>query len=291
MKTRLLTTLGFISMLAACTHRTAVVPRPEPASDTATTKVSPVASPQTHTTHWDFNPQHSRNSYRSHTESGVVSLEGSNRRSDSAQIMTEFTLNIDQLDSLTSFSGEITKVFPTIIQKESPTLPIPFSATITRGHFTLGLIAAQPPDELCNSKASQILGEIRSVINDRPASLSIGTTWSDTTSTTTCSGNRLPTRLHIIRFYQVVGQSEYKGRPMLTINRTDTTQLAGEGSQEQHQLKLEGSSVGRAKILVDSRSGTTNFIEITQELQITVTSSGRVTHFHQDIRQSTELIY
>jgi hypothetical protein len=200
-------------------------------------------------------------------------------------------MSLNQLQDPTTISGSIESA--EIRQNSQPSLQLnnsspraEFTGKVSRGEVTFKLLSNQTE---CSSPNASILGEIRPVITSHPRVISLSSTWADSTTAVTCSGNGIPTTLRVIRSYRVLGEGTYSRGQALLIERTETTQFSGSGTQEQHQVQIEGTGTGLSKIYLSTRNGTTMAIESTQRIETVIRASGRLQRYIQDITQRIEL--
>jgi hypothetical protein len=78
--------------------------------------------------------------------------------------------------------------------------------------------------------------------------------------------------------------------PVLVIQRADFIQAEGEGAQQQHRLLLTAVGTGNATYYVDIGTGHVVHLTVNQDIDLTVTASGRANHFRQNARQEFTLV-
>jgi hypothetical protein len=138
---------------------------------------------------------------------------------------------------------------------------------------------------------SAILSDIHAVMATYPARLRSGLTWKDSAVTTACIGKGVPTAARVVRLYQVLGETTHNktGRAIL-IQRLDSTYISGEGTEENHQIHLEGTGSSISKIYIDLNTGLPLSTEVSQVSDITVNSSGKARRFSQGVTQRLDIM-
>jgi hypothetical protein len=272
-------------------------PLPSPSRPETATKVSSLPARQ-----WTFNFHNEAHTYYSTSQTTLDSNPpDSINGKDTISIATQFTVAIDRSQTPISISGHLDSIvlepgsrIGTDAQKIS--MPINFSGTINFNRLVLNTTTkfststTQTENYLCDSPASPLLGEIRGGIVLLPAQLQPSSRWADTISTATCSGSRFSSNLEIIRSYRVIGERANGNTTALLVKRTEDIHLTGNGTQGQHQIKLEGEGTGSSDILLDSATGTTLAIEVYQELKLMIISSGESKRFTQRVKQRITLV-
>jgi hypothetical protein len=107
--------------------------------------------------------------------------------------------------------------------------------------------------------------------------------------TTACSGN-VRTTIKTIRHYTAQGVRQLSGQETLLINRSEMTQLAGDGAQGQHQVHLQGEGSGTAELFVNPSTGILVQMEASQQTRIAITASGQTHNFAQITHQLVNLM-
>jgi hypothetical protein len=274
-----------LAILSACS-RPPSIPTPQPVPTFPPAEVKP--TPTTTTTgEWHLSPDLSAHSYQSTTTSTTKSTDQADAREYRNQIQSWFTLSINSLQNPVAFSGSIDSA--RLVGTSDTHFPVPFTGTLNNHElqFTLG---SQAHQEQCLSKVEPILGDIRPVISTLLLHLKTGATWVDSLELTTCSGNRIPTTAHITRQYTLHGTKETRGRQTLAITRVEKIRVAGDGSQDQHQVHLEGEGTTTSELSVDAKTGLLIRSESTQQLNITIRASGRAQGFVQSTNQVVDIL-
>jgi hypothetical protein len=67
-------------------------------------------------------------------------------------------------------------------------------------------------------------------------------------------------------------------------------QAHGEGAQQQHPVKLDASGTGNALYYLDTKDGRITRIAAGQELNLTITTTGKLHQFKQSSKQDFRLV-
>jgi hypothetical protein len=123
-----------------------------------------------------------------------------------------------------------------------------------------------------------------------PLELRSNSNWTDTLSTTGCSGPNLPSKFKTIRTYKVLGEITHSEKRSLLIIRSEVSNFEAFGRQDHHQLNLTGHSTGRSNIYLDPGAGTVLEIEAHQEITLMLISLEKEEPFREIVDQKTTLI-
>lgn len=293
---------AIIAFLLLATLTTACASRKvSPSTDNAVTEEAiPSNQPITHRATWIFTSITSRShQYRSITNTSFQhdNLNGVPDR-DTVTIITDFTIQLNQSHASIGITGDINKVETrpssrTGSSSQTTTSSLGFSGAITDGNLTLKILPTESTSstdyETCNIPANAVLGDIRAVLTAIPPLLLLTSKWTDTVTTNTCTGSKIPSELSMVRSYSVVGETNQSGIPLLLIRRTETTHLAGAGSQGQHQVTVKGEGSGTADLYLDQVTGSILLVNTHQNLKLTVSTSGRNEHFNQIVNQEIRI--
>lgn len=151
------------------------------------------------------------------------------------------------------------------------------------------ILSADSLTDQCNPVRSAIATDVRNLIARFPAQLSVGTSWRDSVEAKGCHGT-ISTTSHTVRSYVVSGETEYQGSAVLLIQRADVISAYGEGSQQQHQIALDASGTGNAVYYVNLRDGNVVRLIVDQDLNLSITASGRLNRFKQSSKQDFSLL-
>ena len=279
----------FLSTACASTQLPAPVPSEPPISTPVEKQGSEVQFQL-----WKFKFENETHSYSSITRTIIQSDQKLTANSDTLTTKADFSITINRQQIPPAFSGQLIQFEFAAGQKTSAKqqpirLPLRFTGTITSGQLLLQPTLIQPDSNLCENFETSYLNEIHTAIVSLPLRLQTGSTWTDTLSTTTCSGNKIPSIVQIIRAYRVQGNVQEANKSYLLIDRAEQIHLSGSGSQNQHQVQLTGEGSGLSTIFLNPETGTLHLVKTSQRLDITLLTSGRSYRFKQEVTQQIAL--
>jgi len=82
----------------------------------------------------------------------------------------------------------------------------------------------------------------------------------------------------------------YEGTRAVTVQRNDTVQAEGEGAQQRHRLTLIANGTGSAVYHLDTATGRIMHLSVDQDLSLSITASGKTSHFQQTTKQEFVLV-
>jgi hypothetical protein len=141
----------------------------------------------------------------------------------------------------------------------------------------------------CNPVGSALATDIRNLLVRFPPQLTRGSSWRDSVELNGCQGN-IPTTAHTTRSYLVLGETSYQRSAVLMVQRTDTILAHGEGAQQQHRVVLDASGSGTAIYYLNLTDGQIMHLTTGQELNLTITASGKINLFRQSSKQDFNLV-
>ena len=188
-----------------------------------------------------------------------------------------FTALIDS--SATTTQGLIGSV-------QSIQLPVQVSGSFTDSTL---IINTEVSGEKCNAIGSMLATDLHNLLIAFPKQLSTGVSWKDSADVAGCQAG-VPASTHTTRSYVVSGDASYSGRPVLVIQRTDTTHAKGEGGLQQHRVSIDASGTGTALYYIDIGSGQIMRLTVDQLFDLGVTASGRRSQFKQISKQDFQII-
>jgi hypothetical protein len=145
-----------------------------------------------------------------------------------------------------------------------------------------------PPAEGCGSPVQSLLAQARDLVVAVPASLTIGSTWRDTTAVVTCRGD-IPVTTRAVREYVVEGRDSVAGAAAIRVRRTSTMTLGGRGTQGGEPVSVSGTGAGTATLYLSPSVGALLGATGTSRSTLTVeTPRGRVP-FRQEAAQRITL--
>jgi hypothetical protein len=184
-----------------------------------------------------------------------------------------FTAIIDT--SSTTTQGIIGPVQPVRLPVQLSGLRIGDSLTISTDSTTEG----------CNPVSSALSADLHNLLVAFPIQLSQGSRWRDSLELRTCQG-MIPTTARIARSYVVSGEAAYQGLPVVVVQRRDSIRAHGEGAQQQHRVILDASGTGSATYYLNPQNGFILRLNTEQNLDLTITASGKINHFRESSIQN-----
>jgi hypothetical protein len=263
----------------------------EPSTPTPTEKQSPDIRAQS----WEFKFENETHAYSSLTRATFQADQKLSTGSDTLTTKAQFSITVNRQQTPPAFSGQLNQLELIAGQRnraeqQPMRLPLRFTGTITSGQLLLQSLPTQSDSNSCDNPESSYLNELHTAIVSLPARIQIGSIWTDTLSTTTCSGSKIPSTMQIIRSYKIRGNVQEGNKALLLIDRDEQIHLSGTGSQNQHQVQLDAEGSGSSAIFLDPRSGSLHMLTATQHLNITLVTSGRSYHFRQEVTQQIALV-
>lgn len=196
---------------------------------------------------------------------------------DSTELGIGFTAVVDTFSTTTQ--GSISLVQPA-------ELPIQISGLLVGDSLT---ISNQTVNDRCNPISSALITDLHNLLTHFPVQLTSGMRWRDSTEVSGCQAG-IPTIAHIVRSYVVLGEVLYEGRPVIKIQRADTTKAHGEGGLQQHSVLLDANGTGNTTYYLDTTTGRIVHLIIDQILNLAMTASGKSYQFRQDSKQDFRLV-
>jgi hypothetical protein len=175
-----------------------------------------------------------------------------------------------------------------VVTSAQPGMILPFQLS----GFLMGdsiRISSDSSNNQCNPAAAALIADLHYLLIRFPAPLSTSSRWRDSTSMIVCRGS-IPIRSRVAHSYAVAGEILYEGVPVLVVQRADTIQAEGEGAQQQHRLLFVAKGTGSATYYLDTKAGRVMHVAVDQNLDLTVTASGKANHFRQDAKQDFTLV-
>ena len=238
---------------------------------------------------WTFSLTPGTASYRVSRSATIESVSDSASRKEISTNTTYESITLLAAADTTSFSAEA-DTFSTTTQgvaSSAQTGQLPFRIAGSLIGDSL-LVSRDSLSEGCNPIATVLLTDVHNLVPRFPASLSVAQTWTDSTSLSGCQGS-IPTRSHLVRKFRVMGLGTYENVSVLVVQRNDRISAEGEGSQQQHRLQLDASGTGGGIYYLDINTGRVLHLTVSQELNLTITASGKANHFRQSAKQDFAL--
>jgi hypothetical protein len=262
---------------------------PEPTVPSAPGVTPPVAGTGT----WTFNYAPGTTRYQISRSAAIESQSDStgSKRETSTNATNELLSLVEAGDSGLSFTA-IVDTFSTTGQGmigPAPVVQLPVQVTGFLSAQTLTISGDTSTNIKCNPVFSTLVSDLRNLLPRFPAELSPGKAWRDSVSSTGCQAG-IPTTSRTTSAYVVAGEANYEGRPVLVVQRSDMIQAHGEGAQQQHSVKLDAGGTGNALYYLDRKDGRITRITAGQELNLTITTSGKLHQFKQNSKQEFRLV-
>jgi hypothetical protein len=275
--------LGLILLLFACASPRA--PRPDVPAPAPSIPPPTASSPSS----WTFSFLPGAMDYRI-SRSGVVESRSDPADKEITANSSHETITLRQLGDTIVFTA-VVDTFSTTVQRTigstQPAVTLPFQLsgqiiadTIHISSDTLG--------DGCSAVATAVITDLHNLLPRFPVSLSIMSSWRDSTETVSCQAS-IPMRSRVDHSYSVAGESSYNNAAVLVIQRVDSIHAEGEGAQQQHHVMLSASGTGAATYYVDTATGHVVHLSVDQNVEVTVTASGKANHFRQTARQEFTL--
>jgi hypothetical protein len=170
----------------------------------------------------------------------------------------------------------------TIGPVQSVQLPIQLSGSAIGDSLT---ISADSATEKCNPVSSALSADLHNLLVGFPIQLSQASGWRDSLELSTCQA-MIPTMVRISRAYVVAGETTYQGLPVVVVQRRDSIHAHGEGAQQQHRVTLDASGTGTAAYYLNPQNGFVLRLNAEQNLDLAITTSGKIHRFRQISTQS-----
>jgi hypothetical protein len=202
---------------------------------------------------------------------------------------THETLTVERVGDTIQFTM-VADTFTTTTQNlvgPAQTSVVPIKIDGTMAHDTLR-IADNTATAPCIPAQSAIMADVRNIVVPFPAALEQGMVWTDSLEVFGCQAG-IQTAARSLRSFRVSGEVSYDGQPAVVIERADIVQAHGEGAQQQHRLILEASGTGTVLYYLSPASGQVLHASATQDLNLTVTASGKPQSFKQSLKQEFAL--
>ena len=239
---------------------------------------------------WTFSLTPGTTAYRVSRSATIESVSDSASRKESSTNTTYESITLLSAGDTINFSA-VADTFSTIAQGVAGSAQ-PGQLPSRISGFLVGDSLVISRDSLadgCNPIASVLITDVHNLIPRFPASLSLAQAWMDSTSITGCQGS-IPTRSRLLRRFKVIGASTYENVSVLVVQRNDSISAEGEGAQQQHRLQFSATGMGAGIYYLNIDTGRILHLTVSQDLNLTITASGRVNHFRQTAKQDFALV-
>jgi hypothetical protein len=168
---------------------------------------------------------------------------------------------------------------------QTSVVPIEIDGTMVHDTLRITDNTASAP---CVPAQSAIVADVRNILVPFPAALEQGMVWTDSLGVSGCQAG-IQTAARSLRSFRVSGEVSYDGQPAVVIERADIIHAHGEGAQQQHRLILEVNGTGTVLYYLSTTSGQILHANATQDLNLTITASGKSQSFKQNLKQEFAL--
>jgi len=286
MHTRLDHRLAVVLMLAGCASSPRSPEIPPPASALPTGPVPNAGGPAS----WIFNLSPGAIAYRISRQASIENRSDTTSHQEVSTNITHELITLQPIGDTLGFTAAI-DTFSTTTQgiigaAQIGQLPLELTGTVARDSLII------PGDTLakgCSPLVTALVTDVHNLLPRLPESLTSNQTWRDSTSLVGCQGS-IPTKSYVTRVYRVMGGSVYENTPVLLLQRNDTIHAEGEGAQLQHRILLDASGSGTATYYLDTSNGRILHLTVNQDLDLTITASGKANHFRQIAKQEFALL-
>ena len=242
---------------------------------------------------WTFNYAPGTTRYQISRSAAIESQSDSTgtKRETSTNTTNELLSLVAAGDSGLSFTA-ILDTFSTTGQGligPVPVIQLPVQVTGFLSAQTLTISGDTGTSIKCNPVFSTLVSDLRNLLPRFPAELSPGKAWRDSVNSSGCQAG-IPTTSRTTSAYVVAGEANYEGQSVLVVQRSDMIQAHGEGAQQQHSVKLDAGGTGNALYYLDRKDGRITRITAGQELNLTITTSGKLHQFKQNSKQEFRLV-
>jgi hypothetical protein len=272
-----------------------IIPSSSPAPDAVpeTTAKKPTTAQHT-TMSWKIIPTSQTQAYSSHLTTVVTQTDTPISRHDSLAIQALYSIHTTRDSDSLFFSGSITSFIIQGTTLESletqPVFPVVFTGKIANNTISTELSDNRfAGSTRCADASRSLLTIVQRNLFLLPLEITEQQAWTDTTSSTVCSGT-LPFTLTSILTFHVIGESEFDGSPALVLDQSERTFSKGEGPQGQHRILVEAEGLTTGRIYIDRTSGQLLGTNLTNKTSLLIHSSGQVHHFFQNSTETTKRI-
>src|ERR1700730_5393102 len=275
-----------IYLSAACTASTVPQPgRPMPSPPLP----NPVPVPSA-VGSWTFNYAPGTVAYRISRSASIESQSDSGTHREISTNATHELLTLEVAGDTIHFTAIVdtssTTTQGTIGPVQSVPLPVQLSGSFIGDSL---IISVDSVVGKCSPVSSALSADLHNLLVRFPVQLLQGGSWSDSVELTACQG-MIPTTANITRSYIVSGETAYQGETVLLVQRTDSIHAHGEGAQQQHRVILDASGTGNAIYYVSLKDGRVVRLNIGQDLDLAITTSGKIHRFKQSSKQQFDFV-
>lgn len=265
----------FVLITTGCAP--AAVPRPvQPAPLPSIPNPAPSAASA-----WTINRSSGAISYQISRSAAIESQSDSNPHREISTNTTHELVTLTMVGDTIHFAALIdtssSTTQGTIGPVQSVLLPVQLSGSAIGDSLT---ILADSTTEKCNPVSSALSADLHNLLVGFPSQLSQTGSWRDSLELSTCQA-MIPTTVRISRSYVVAGETTYQGLLVVVVQRRDSIHARGEGAQQQHRVTLDASGTGTATYYLNPQNGFVLRLNTEQNLDLAITTSGKIHRFRQ----------
>jgi hypothetical protein len=235
---------------------------------------------------WTINRSSGAISYQISRIGTIESQSDSNPHQEISTNITHELITLDVAGDTIHFTAVMdtssTTTQGTIGPVQSVQLPVQLSGSAIGDSLT---ISTDSSTEKCNPLSSALSVDLHNLFAGFPIQLSQGSSWRDSLELRTCQG-MIPTTVHTARSYVVSGEITYQGLPVVVVQRRDSVHAHGEGAQQQHRVTLDAGGTGNAIYYLNPQNGFILRLNTEQNLDLAITTSGKIHRFRESSTQS-----
>ncbi len=194
------------------------------------------------------------------------------------------TISLESAEQQTTFRAVIDSFAVLTEGLVGPPQEVTVPLEITGSIGTDGVRIQDAANGGCNVVRTTAISDLNNLLTPFPSPLSKNAAWRDSISTSGCHAG-IPTTVLTKRRFTVTGEIDFSGRRLLLIQRLDSVSARGEGSYNQHRMKVETSGTGTARYYLDTVSGEVAQMTTSHRSSINVITSGRIHSFTQTANQ------
>jgi hypothetical protein len=280
-----------ISLTTACSHAPAIEPPVGPPVVDSTTITTPNSLRKSLSKIWTFDSQVDPINYVVILTTQTQQLSPLENRIDTVTSRTEYNISIHRFSDSTFFSGLVEK-YDMVLSKEHQSdkgseiiPPFAFTGVLTPHTAQSRAQSLSSGSTTCSNPGYTVLNTVERTIPRFPIQLTMGESWQDSTTNSTCYG-LLPVSVNTIASYRVSGIGVVNGLDAILLDENAKALSSGEGSQDQHRISIQGSTSITRRIYLNPSDGALISSNGTATTSVTVRSSGKDRTYTQTSTES-----
>jgi hypothetical protein len=209
---------------------------------------------------------------------------------DTVATSMTFALALDTGSPAYRISGEITHTSTQTGRRIGQRSPRQASSILFKGSYDNGQLeihteGSRPTTVPCSDSTIIQLTRLYNQVNTVPPAIQGGMRWQDSLMVLGCQGP-VPIQINVARWYQVIGETMIAKQRAVTIQRSDSIQISGEGSEGQHRISFEGRGTGTSKLFLSATTGRLLASDSQQVIIVLTKVSGRLLQFTQQTKET-----